>query len=99
MLPPSRRGEHSLSAALHVRRRRGHAFTLAFQRGSKWAPGADSLKVCPKPFSGKGCVSCYPQISEAKPLILRRCQPSESREAVEWLKSRHYSHAAPPGFI
>lgn len=32
-------------------------------------------------------------------MILRRCQPSECLEAIEWLRGRHYSESAPPGFI
>ncbi len=30
---------------------------------------------------------------------LRRCQPSEAREVVAWLKDRHYLRSAPPGFV
>ncbi len=30
---------------------------------------------------------------------IRRCQPSEARAVVAWLKERHYLHSAPPGFI
>ena len=32
-------------------------------------------------------------------MIVRRAQPSEAREVVEWIKANHYSHSAPPGFI
>lgn len=31
-------------------------------------------------------------------MILRRAQPSESREVREWIVKRHYTGAAPPGF-
>jgi hypothetical protein len=32
-------------------------------------------------------------------MILRRCQPTESRLAREWIKVHHYTKAAPPGFV
>ena len=32
-------------------------------------------------------------------MIVRRAQPSEAREVVEWIKEHHYSKSAPPGFI
>ena len=32
-------------------------------------------------------------------MILRRCQPSESRELREWIKERHYLKSCPPGYI
>ena len=31
--------------------------------------------------------------------MVRRCQPSEARAVVQWLKERHYLRSAPPGFI
>ena len=31
--------------------------------------------------------------------MVRRCQPSETRAVVQWLKERHYLRSAPPGFI
>ena len=30
---------------------------------------------------------------------VRRCQPSEARAVVAWLKERHYLRSAPPGFV
>src|ERR1700734_1221968 len=30
---------------------------------------------------------------------IRRCQPSESREVMRWIKERHYLQSTPPGFI
>lgn len=32
-------------------------------------------------------------------LALRRAQPSESRELREWIKARHYTKTAPPGYV
>ena len=32
-------------------------------------------------------------------MILRRCQPSESRELREWIKRSHYLESAPPGYV
>lgn len=32
-------------------------------------------------------------------MILRRCQPSESRELRDWIKQKHYLRSAPPGFV
>lgn len=31
-------------------------------------------------------------------MALRRAQPTESREVREWIKARHYTKAAPPGY-
>ena len=30
---------------------------------------------------------------------VRRCQPSEAREVLAWLKERHYLKSTPPGFV
>jgi hypothetical protein len=30
---------------------------------------------------------------------LRRCQPSEARAVLAWIKERHYLHSTPPGFV
>lgn len=30
---------------------------------------------------------------------LRRCQPSETRDTVAWVKEYHYLRSAPPGFV
>lgn len=32
-------------------------------------------------------------------LQLRRCQPSEARATVAWIKEYHYLQCAPPGFV
>lgn len=32
-------------------------------------------------------------------MILRRCQPTESRAAARWIADRHYTRSKPPGFI
>ncbi len=32
-------------------------------------------------------------------MILRRAQPSESREVRDWIEARHYTHSAPPGYV
>ena len=32
-------------------------------------------------------------------LAIRRCQPSESRELLAWIKARHYTKRCPPGFV
>jgi hypothetical protein len=29
---------------------------------------------------------------------MRRCQPSETREVLEWIEERHYLRSTPPGF-
>jgi hypothetical protein len=30
---------------------------------------------------------------------IRRCQPSEAREVLAWIKERHYLRSTPPGFV
>ena len=30
---------------------------------------------------------------------LRRCQPSEARKVLAWIKERHYLKSTPPGFV
>ncbi len=30
---------------------------------------------------------------------IRRCQPSEAREVLAWIKERHYLKSTPPGFV
>jgi hypothetical protein len=32
-------------------------------------------------------------------MIIRRCQPSETREVLQWIKDHHYLHSTPPGFV
>lgn len=32
-------------------------------------------------------------------MILRRCQPSETREVMAWIKARHYLRSTPPGCV
>lgn len=32
-------------------------------------------------------------------MILRRCQPSESRARSRWIAERHYLQSCPPGFV
>ena len=32
-------------------------------------------------------------------MILRRAQPSESREVASWIKERHYLKSTPPGYV
>jgi hypothetical protein len=32
-------------------------------------------------------------------MILRRCQPTESRATSKWIAARHYLECCPPGFI
>lgn len=36
---------------------------------------------------------------EDRQMILRRCQPSESRELAAWIKDRHYLASTPPGYV
>lgn len=38
-------------------------------------------------------------MSRASQLALRRCQPTESRELRDWIKARHYTKTAPPGYV
>lgn len=39
------------------------------------------------------------EMSELHQLNLRRCQPSEARDVVSWIKQNHYLRSAPPGFV
>ncbi len=32
-------------------------------------------------------------------ITMRRCQPSEAREVLGWIKERHYLRSTPPGFV
>jgi len=32
-------------------------------------------------------------------MIVRRCQPSETREVLQWIKDHHYLRSTPPGFV
>jgi len=32
-------------------------------------------------------------------MLLRRCQPCESRELRAWIAQRHYTRSAPPGYV
>jgi hypothetical protein len=32
-------------------------------------------------------------------MLLRRCQPSEARNVLRWIKEHHYLRSTPPGFV